>query len=392
MPLTDTRVKAAKPRLSDYTLADSNGLYLRVRRTGAKTWITRRMIAGKVHVQTIGVYPDTLLVEARLIAAGKAVGNEPPDKRTVRSLGEQYAQRVLDRRYKDSRPVVRYLDRDVYLLIGSKCVSDVVPADVDRVLQAKLGGSGPVATNMLLTLLKGMFAFGVRTGWAKANPAASFTRNEAGGKQRPRQRVLTDDELRAYVGDADEARRPAAPRQRPQAAASPRRAVPSGYRSTQSASGGRCRRARRSRSANTGITCRRKRSPFCKRSRGVRAAYFPRVIALSRRARCSICAARDARTTTPTTRSTMLVARWRLDSASGVSIRSLSSSCSATRCRRCSPRTTPQSTRMSASPRPKCGARRSRSWSPPIAGHVGVRDEQQAQESATVSRSASRSA
>ena len=197
MPLTDTRVKSAKSRLSDYTLADANGLYLRVRRAGAKTWITRRMIAGKVYVQTIGTYPDTALVDARLIAAGKATGSEPPDKRTVRSLGEQYAQRVLERRYKDSRPVVRYLDRDLYPILGSKRVADVVPSDVDRVLQAKLDTSGPVATNMLLLLLKQMFAFGVRTGWAKSNPAAAFTRSEAGGKETPRQRVLTDDELRA---------------------------------------------------------------------------------------------------------------------------------------------------------------------------------------------------
>ncbi len=71
VPLVDTKVKAAKARLSDYTLADGNGLYLRVRRTGAKTWITRRMFAGKVHVQTIGTYPDTTLLEARDIASGQ---------------------------------------------------------------------------------------------------------------------------------------------------------------------------------------------------------------------------------------------------------------------------------------------------------------------------------
>ena len=196
MPLVDTKVKAAKARLSDYTLADGNGLYLRVRRTGAKTWITRRMIAGKVHVQTIGAYPDTTLLEARDIAAGKALEQRAADKRTVRSLGEQYALRVLERNYKDSRPVVRYLDRDIYPLIGSKRVGDVAASDIDRLLQAKLE-DGIYATNMLLMLLKGMFGFAVRTGWAKSNPAASFARKDAGGKQAPRQRVLTDDELRA---------------------------------------------------------------------------------------------------------------------------------------------------------------------------------------------------
>jgi len=198
MSLTDSRVKSAKPRLADYTLADGNGLYLRVRRSGAKTWITRRMTAGKVHVQTIGTYGDggMPLADARLIAAGKAVDGGPPDKRKVASLCEQYAKRVVEKRYKDSRPIVRYFERDIVPAIGKKLVADVEPADIDRLLQEKLE-DGPVAANMLLLLLKGMFAFAVRTGWTKANPAASFTRNEAGGRQKPRQRELSDAELRA---------------------------------------------------------------------------------------------------------------------------------------------------------------------------------------------------
>ena len=268
MALTDTRVKAAKPRLSDYTLADGNGLYLRVRRrTGTKTWITRRMIAGKVHVQTIGVYDDIGLAEARLIAAGKAIGNEPPDKRTVKSLGEQYALRVLERRYKNSRPVVRYLERDIYPHIGSKRVGDVMPADVDRVLQAKLDEAGPVATNMLLMLSRACLPSGCGPGGRtpirpRASPATRRAASNGPGNACSR----TTKYARCGRRPPSMSLRSVSPCSR--AAGSPRRAGPGGRRSTSSASVGLCRRARRSRGATTGsISCPR-RSRSSRRSRG----------------------------------------------------------------------------------------------------------------------------
>ncbi|CDH02575.1 Arm DNA-binding domain-containing protein [Xenorhabdus bovienii] len=38
MPLTDTKIKNAKPKDKPYSLPDGNGLYLEIRPTGAKFW------------------------------------------------------------------------------------------------------------------------------------------------------------------------------------------------------------------------------------------------------------------------------------------------------------------------------------------------------------------
>jgi hypothetical protein len=38
-PLTNTEVKQAKPKDKDYTLLDGDGLQLRVKTTGTKSWL-----------------------------------------------------------------------------------------------------------------------------------------------------------------------------------------------------------------------------------------------------------------------------------------------------------------------------------------------------------------
>ncbi len=38
-PLTNTEVKQAKPRDKDYTLLDGEGLQLRVKTSGTKSWV-----------------------------------------------------------------------------------------------------------------------------------------------------------------------------------------------------------------------------------------------------------------------------------------------------------------------------------------------------------------
>ena len=56
MPLTDTKIRNAKPSAKPVKLADGKGLYLEIRPTGAKLWRYRYRIAGKENVFVIGEY------------------------------------------------------------------------------------------------------------------------------------------------------------------------------------------------------------------------------------------------------------------------------------------------------------------------------------------------
>ena len=56
MPLTDTKIRNAKPSAKPVKLTDGKGLYLEIRPTGTKLWRYRYRIAGKENVFAIGEY------------------------------------------------------------------------------------------------------------------------------------------------------------------------------------------------------------------------------------------------------------------------------------------------------------------------------------------------
>lgn len=63
--LTDTKIRAQKPRDRAYRIADTNGLCLEVRPSGAKAWRYRYRHGGQASMITLGEYPSMGLAEAR---------------------------------------------------------------------------------------------------------------------------------------------------------------------------------------------------------------------------------------------------------------------------------------------------------------------------------------
>lgn len=67
--LTDTAIRAAKPKEKRYKLTDGEGLYVEVAPSGGKWWRLKYRHAGKEKRLSLGVYPETGLKEARGRAA-----------------------------------------------------------------------------------------------------------------------------------------------------------------------------------------------------------------------------------------------------------------------------------------------------------------------------------
>lgn len=65
MPLTDTKVKNAKPLEKEYKLTDGFGMFLRVTPKGSKYWQMAYRFEGKQKLFSIGVYPAVSLSDAR---------------------------------------------------------------------------------------------------------------------------------------------------------------------------------------------------------------------------------------------------------------------------------------------------------------------------------------
>jgi integrase len=65
MPLTDIKIRNAKPRDRDYKLYDGSGLYVLVHKNGSRYWRLKYSYAEKEKILALGIYPDIRLNEAR---------------------------------------------------------------------------------------------------------------------------------------------------------------------------------------------------------------------------------------------------------------------------------------------------------------------------------------
>jgi integrase len=65
-PLTDIKIKNAKPKSVPYKLFDGGGLFVLVAPTGGKLWRLKYRLGGKEKILALGVYPDVSLKDARL--------------------------------------------------------------------------------------------------------------------------------------------------------------------------------------------------------------------------------------------------------------------------------------------------------------------------------------
>ncbi|WP_326521251.1 Arm DNA-binding domain-containing protein [Xanthomonas euroxanthea] len=63
--LTDAKLRALKPKVAAFRVADSNGLCIEVRPTASEAWCYRYRYAGKPRIVTIGEYPAMSLMQAR---------------------------------------------------------------------------------------------------------------------------------------------------------------------------------------------------------------------------------------------------------------------------------------------------------------------------------------
>jgi len=65
MPLTVKEAQAAAPKDKDYKLSDEKGLFLLVKKNGAKYWRMKYRFQGKEKLLSFGVFPEITLKKAR---------------------------------------------------------------------------------------------------------------------------------------------------------------------------------------------------------------------------------------------------------------------------------------------------------------------------------------
>jgi integrase len=86
MPLTDSAIRALKPREKEYKVADEKGLYLQITPSGGRLWRVKFRVPGGVEKKlSLGAYPEVSLKQARLARdearASLANGVDPAEER-----------------------------------------------------------------------------------------------------------------------------------------------------------------------------------------------------------------------------------------------------------------------------------------------------------------------
>ena len=197
----------------DMPVTSVPGLALRVTQDGKKTWTLRyyRQSDGKRRRMTLGGYPAMGLSEAReaardhVRAAGK--GEDPANAKRERREAETFddlfvywydghAKRKLSAHAEEK---VRY-EHHIKPALGEIAARDLRRQDVAKVRDDVADASGPVQSNRVLALVNRILNYCVEEDVIEANIAA---RMRKAGEEKPRERVLTDEELLALWRELD---------------------------------------------------------------------------------------------------------------------------------------------------------------------------------------------
>ncbi|MDE1483059.1 tyrosine-type recombinase/integrase [Xenorhabdus bovienii] len=218
MPLTDIKVKTAKPMDKAYKLTDGGGMYLLVKPNGSKYWRLKYRFVGKEKMLSIGVYPDVSLADARqkrddarkILAAGGDPGEvKKADKlaqklsteNTFEAIAREWHKQKADRwslRYRDE--IIDTFEKDIFPYLGRRPITEIKPMELLETLR-RLEKRGALEKMRKVRQRCGeVFRYAIVTGRAEYNPAPDLATALATPKK-THFPFLTAEELPYFIRD-----------------------------------------------------------------------------------------------------------------------------------------------------------------------------------------------
>jgi integrase len=201
--LTDRFCAGAKPRdgelQTDYFDTQVSGLALRVSQSGHRSWTLHYTLGAKRRRLTFGTYPFISLNAARTRAdeakAAIATGADPSlaATETLQHVCELYMTRE-GAKLRSAEWRKRLLDRHVYPTLGARPIAEIRRSEIVRLLDGIEEGSGPAMATQTLALVRKVMNWHATRSDDFLPP---IVRGMARTQERARDRILSDDELRA---------------------------------------------------------------------------------------------------------------------------------------------------------------------------------------------------
>ena len=190
--LTDTAVKAAKPRERPYKLADAAGLYLYVTPTGGRLWRLKYRVEGREKTLALGKYPDVGLKEARArrdeARRLKAAGVDPgaarkAEKKSAAAATDGAFEKVAREWHSKASSrwdpdhaawVWRSLEHDVLPALGHRPIAEIAAPEILAVLRPVEARGALELAGRLRQRVGAVFRYGIATGRCTYNPAGDL--------------------------------------------------------------------------------------------------------------------------------------------------------------------------------------------------------------------------
>lgn len=194
IPLTDLRIKAAKPKNKPYQLADGEGMYLEVLPSGSKVWrMAYRQENRTTSTRlTFGHYPAVGLAEARRKRADTkkqiAEGVDPAQARRVEKsisataagnsfevVARMWHQNKLEQWQPGTAAnILHRLEQDVFPLIGKRPIIEVkAPVMLDVLKQIEKRGAAEIARRNAQVCSQ-VFRYAIACGIAENDPVPAL--------------------------------------------------------------------------------------------------------------------------------------------------------------------------------------------------------------------------
>jgi len=206
--LTTRDVESLQPPLGGVAeVSDLLVIGLQIRATGSKkTWAYRYRFAGQHRRLKLGTYPATSLKKAIELANGAKGEVEQKKDPSVRN--DSISVLEASKRYLMAKNGNRSINQyrgilELYLIpkLGRRSVSEIQTRDIYRIVEELMNSGKAYQSNRVLAVLKAFFNWAKQAGEIQDSPAQNIKRLS---EEKPRERVLTGNELVQVLKAADE--------------------------------------------------------------------------------------------------------------------------------------------------------------------------------------------
>ena len=121
---------------------------------------------------------------------------EAATRRTFSGAIEQWEKLELSRRKDGGKEAMRAINKDVIPVLGDVALVDVKRAMLVDLLDGVVERGARVMANHLFGDLRQFFNFAIAREWVEAHPLAGLTKEKIGGRQKERDRYLSEEEIK----------------------------------------------------------------------------------------------------------------------------------------------------------------------------------------------------